>query len=150
MFLDFRGPESGREQDASTINAAVGSVGGARRSAGGAFRHGGTAHRGESANLRIRRAGFRSSKTLGQFDFDVNRAIDQSLITELANCRFVAEKVAILIAGPCSTGESHIAQATGHASVRADYDVLFSTQSQLLASVVSHFSWIGAGVYFPH
>jgi len=86
-------------------------------------------------NLRIRRAGFRSSKTLEQFDFDFNPAIDQGLIAELATCRFVAEKVAVLIAGPCGTGKSHIAQALGHAAVRADYDVLFTTQSQLLASL---------------
>ena len=62
-------------------------------------------------NLRIRRAGFRSSKTIEQFDFDFNVAINQTLITELATCRFVAEKVAVLIAGPCGTGKSHIAQA---------------------------------------
>ena len=86
-------------------------------------------------NLRIRRAGFRSSKTLEQFDFDFNPAIDHTLIAELATCRFVAEKVAVLIAGPCGTGKSHIAQALGHAAVRADYDVLFTTQSQLLASL---------------
>ena len=55
-------------------------------------------------NLRIRRAGFRSSKTLEQFDFDFNAAIDQTLITDLTTCRFVAEKVAILIAGPCGNG----------------------------------------------
>ena len=86
-------------------------------------------------NLRIRRAGFRSSKTLEQFDFDFNPAIDHTLIAELATCRFVAEKIAVLIAGPCGTGKSHIAQALGHAAVRADYDVLFTTQSQLLASL---------------
>ena len=38
-------------------------------------------------NLRIRRAGFRSSKTLEQFDFDFNPAIDHTLIAELATCR---------------------------------------------------------------
>ena len=58
-----------------------------------------------------------------------------TLITDLATCRFVAEKVAVLIAGPCGTGKSHIAQALGHAAVRADHDVLFTTQSQLLASL---------------
>ena len=78
---------------------------------------------------------FRSSKTIEQFDFDFNVAINQTLITELATCRFVAEKVAVLIAGPCGTGKSHIAQALGHAAVRADYDVLFTTQSQLLATL---------------
>ncbi len=86
-------------------------------------------------NLRIRRAGFRSTKTLEQFDYDFNVAIDQALITELASCRFIAEQVAILIAGPCGTGKSHIAQALGHAAVREGHDVLFTTQSQLLGSL---------------
>jgi DNA replication protein DnaC len=86
-------------------------------------------------NLRIRRAGFRSTKTLEQFDYDFNVAIDQALITELASCRFIAEKVAVLIAGPCGTGKSHIAQALGHAAVRAGHDVVFTTQSQLLGSL---------------
>ena len=65
--------------------------------------------------LRIRRAGFRSAKTIEQVDFDFNPGIDHTLIAELATCRFVAEKVAVLIAGPCGTGKSHIAQALGHA-----------------------------------
>lgn len=86
-------------------------------------------------NLRIRRAGFRSSKTLEQFDFDFNPGIDHTLITELATCRFVDEKVAVLIAGPCGTGKSHLAQALGHCAVRAGHDVLFTTQSQLLGSL---------------
>jgi DNA replication protein DnaC len=86
-------------------------------------------------NLRIRRAGFRSSKTIEQFDFDFNPGIDRTLITELATARFVDEKVAVLIAGPCGTGKSHIAQALGHAAVRANHDVLFTTQSQLLGSL---------------
>jgi DNA replication protein DnaC len=86
-------------------------------------------------SLRIRRAGFRSSKTLEQFDFDFNPEIDRTLITELATARFVDEKVGVLIAGPCGTGKSHIAQALGHAAVRADHDVLFTTQSQLLGAL---------------
>jgi len=86
-------------------------------------------------NLRIRRAGFRSSKTLEQFDFDFNPGIDHTLITDLATSRFVGEKVAVLIAGPCGTGKSHLAQALGHCAVRAGHDVLFTTQSQLLGSL---------------
>ena len=45
------------------------------------------------------------------------------------------EKVAVLIAGPCGTGKSHIAQAIGHAAVRQGHDVLFTSQSQLLGSL---------------
>ena len=86
-------------------------------------------------NMRLRRAGFRSSKTLEQFDFDFNPGIDRTLVTELSTSRFVDEKVAVLIAGPCGTGKSHLAQALGHCAVRAGHDVLFTTQSQLLGSL---------------
>lgn len=86
-------------------------------------------------NTRVRRAGFRSQKTLEQFDFDFARHVNRALIEELATCRYVNEKVAVLIAGPCGTGKSHLAQAFGHCAVRAGYDVLFSAQSQLLGSL---------------
>ena len=86
-------------------------------------------------NTRVRRAGFRSQKTLEQFDFDFAKNLNRALIEELATCRYIGEKVAVLIAGPCGTGKSHLAQALGHCAVRAGYDVLFSTQSQLLGSL---------------
>ncbi len=84
---------------------------------------------------RVRRAGFRGEKTLEGFDFAFNPHIDQAQIADLATGRFIEEKVAVLIAGPCGTGKSHIAQALGHAAVRLGYDVLFTTQSKLLATL---------------
>ena len=86
-------------------------------------------------DLRVRRAGFRSSKTVETFDFDFNAKVPRELILDLATCRFVEEKVAVLIAGPCGTGKSHLAQALGHQAVRKGHDVLFLTQSQLLGSL---------------
>ena len=85
--------------------------------------------------LRLRRAGFRGDKTLEGFDFDFNPTVDQRLVRELAQCRFIEEKVAVLIAGHCGTGKSHIAQAIGHCAVRKGYDVMFTTQSTLLAQI---------------
>ena len=86
-------------------------------------------------DLRVRRAGFRSSKTIEAFDFDFNAKVPRELILDLATCRFVDEKVAVLVAGPCGTGKSHLAQALGHQAVRHGHDVLFLTQSQLLGSL---------------
>ena len=63
---------------------------------------------------RLRRANFRTHKTLEDFDFDFNPKINRALIQELASARFIDEKVAVLIAGPCGTGKSHLAQALGH------------------------------------
>lgn len=86
-------------------------------------------------DLRLRRAGFRSSKTIEAFDFDFNPKVPRELIQDLATCRFLDERVAVLIAGPCGTGKSHLAQALGHCAVRHGYDVLFLTQSQLLGNL---------------
>lgn len=86
-------------------------------------------------STRLRRANFRSQKTIEQFDFDFNPKVSRALIQELATGRFVAEKVAVLIAGPCGTGKSHLAQALGHSAVRQGYEVLFASQSQLLGGL---------------
>ena len=74
-------------------------------------------------------------KTLESFDFAFNPAINQALIKDLATCALIKEKVAVLIAGPCGTGKSHIAQALGHLAVRTGYDVLFTTQTKLLGQL---------------
>ncbi len=81
---------------------------------------------------RMRKAGFKNNKTLEEFDFDFNPKINRRLIYDLATCRFVHEKVCVLITGPCGTGKSHIAQALGHYAIRQGIDVLFTTQSKLL------------------
>ena len=88
-------------------------------------------------DLRLRRANFRSQKTLEGFDFERLPNLNRAAIHDLATCRFMEEKVAVLIAGPCGTGKSHLAQALGHAAARQGHDVLFTTQTQLLASVRS-------------
>jgi|CXWL01.1.fsa_nt_gi DNA replication protein DnaC len=85
--------------------------------------------------LRLRRAGFRSTKTLEHFDFAAAPGLNAALVHELATARFVAEPAGVLIVGPCGTGKSHLAQALGHCAVRAGYDVHFTTQTQLLATL---------------
>ena len=85
--------------------------------------------------LRVRRAGFRSQKTLEGFDFTFNPNINQAQIMDLATCRFIEEKASVLIAGPTGTGKSHIAQALGHEAIRRGHDVIFTTQSKLLGQL---------------
>jgi DNA replication protein DnaC len=86
-------------------------------------------------SLRVRRAGFRSQKTLEGFDFTFNPMINQALIMDLATCRFMEEKASVLIAGPTGTGKSHIAQALGHEAIRRGYDVIFTSQSKLVGQL---------------
>jgi DNA replication protein DnaC len=86
-------------------------------------------------DLRMRRANFRNQKTLEGFDFDRLPGLNRAAVHDLATCRFIDEKVAVIIAGPCGTGKSHLAQALGHAAARQGHDVLFITQTQLMASL---------------
>ena len=85
--------------------------------------------------LALRRASFRSQKTLEEFDFTFIPGLNRTLITDLASCRFIEEKVCVLIVGPCGAGKSHIAQALGHAAIRAGRDVLFSTADRMLTQL---------------
>ncbi len=55
---------------------------------------------------RLRRANFRSQKTLEGFDFDRLPGLNRALVHDLATRRFVEERVAVLIVGPCGTGKS--------------------------------------------
>lgn len=80
---------------------------------------------------RFKKAKISGNKTLEQFDFSFNPKINQQKIKDIATCRFVNEKVPVLIVGPCGTGKSHLAQAIAHCAIRLEIDVLFFTQTQL-------------------
>ncbi|QLA15725.1 IS21-like element helper ATPase IstB [Desulfolutivibrio sulfoxidireducens] len=82
--------------------------------------------------MRMRRAGFQSQKTFESFDFSFNPSINRAQALDLATCRFMEEKANILIAGPCGTGKSHLAQALGHSAIRRGYDVAFVSFSKML------------------
>lgn len=84
---------------------------------------------------RLRRASFRAQKTLDAFDFDRLPGVNRNQIADLATGRYLDEKAPVLIVGPCGTGKSHLAQALGHCAVRQGRDVLFTSQSQLTASL---------------
>lgn len=84
---------------------------------------------------RLRRASFRAAKSLEGFDFDHLPGLNRGQIAELATGRYLHEQAPVLIVGPCGTGKSHLAQALGHCAVRQGVEVLFTSQSQLVASL---------------
>ncbi len=85
--------------------------------------------------LRLRRAAFRTTKTLDQFDFERLPNVNRALVHDLATGRYMAERSPVLIVGPCGTGKSHLAQALGHCAVRQGVDVVFGTCATLTASL---------------
>ncbi len=85
--------------------------------------------------MRLRRATFRATKTLEQFDFERLPKLNRTLVHELATGRYLAERAPVLVVGPCGTGKSHLGQALGHCAIRQGTDVLFMTCAQLTASL---------------
>lgn len=88
-------------------------------------------------DLRLRKSKLQGSKTLDGFDFSFNPKVNQRQIMDLATCKFFYEKVCVLIAGPCGTGKSHIAQAIAHCAIRQNIDTLFFTQTTLFQTFLS-------------
>ena len=84
---------------------------------------------------RLRRAQFRTTKTIEQFDFERLPKLNRSLVHDLATGRYLHEKAPVLVVGPCGTGKSHLAQALGHCAVRQGVDVMFTTCAQLTQSL---------------
>lgn len=82
-------------------------------------------------SVRLRRAQFRATKTLEQFDFARLPQLNRTLIHELAAGRYITEHSPVLIVGPSGTGKSHLAQALGHCAIRQGIDVMFTTCSSL-------------------
>jgi DNA replication protein DnaC len=81
---------------------------------------------------RIRRANFQGEKTLENFKFDVSHLkINRSLIYELGTCKFLDEKVNVLMVGPTGVGKSHLAQAIGHIACMKGYDVIYVHMEKL-------------------
>ena len=74
---------------------------------------------------RRKKACFRDSKSLEDFDWNFNPTIKRQPIYQLASCAFVREHRDVLFLGPPGLGKSHIAQSIGTAAIRAGFDVLY-------------------------
>jgi DNA replication protein DnaC len=84
-------------------------------------------------NLRIRRSGITSSKTLESFDFAFNPTINRQQIYDLATCQFIRQHRNLLICGQTGVGKSHLAQAIAHQAARQGFDILLTTAHGMLS-----------------
>lgn len=82
--------------------------------------------------LRVRRGMINTTKTLDDFSFTFNPAINRQKVLALAACDFVREKRNVLICGPSGVGKTHLAQALGQEACRQGYDVLFVNTHKML------------------
>ena len=91
------------------------------------------AAREEQAVARnIRRARFLFVKTLDQFDFACQPAINAAQVRDLATVRFVAHGENVLLLGPPGVGKTHLAVSLGMAATLQGMTVVFYTVAELL------------------
>lgn len=84
-------------------------------------------------DLRIRRSGIASGKTLESFDFSFNPAINRQQVYDVATCQFIRQHRNLLICGQTGVGKSHLAQAIAHQAARQGFDILLTTAHGMLS-----------------
>ncbi len=91
--------------------------------------------RARQIKRRTKAAGFRELKTLESFDFSFNPKINRRKIYDLAAGSFIEEGGDLLFAGPPGVGKSHLAQAIGHALIKAGKTVLYRSIFDVVAEL---------------
>ena len=74
---------------------------------------------------RVKAASFRELKTLEDFDWSFNPAINRKQIYDLAACHFIRECRDLLMMGPPGVGKSHLCQAIGYHAIKTGFLVLY-------------------------
>ena len=81
---------------------------------------------------RLRRAKLRHNACIEDIDYRHPRGLDKSLIHALATCRWLKERLNVLITGPTGVGKTWLACALAHQACREGFTVLYLRLPRLL------------------
>lgn len=81
---------------------------------------------------RVARARFPAVKTLAEFDFTFQPALDERFVRTLATLQFVRETQNVLLVGPPGVGKTHLAIALGVCACQERKRVAFYTVAEML------------------
>lgn len=85
--------------------------------------------------MKTKMAHFPFLKSLDQFDFAFQPAIDPKPIKQLGKLKFIEECENVVFLGPPGVGKTHLAIALGLEAVKQNYTVYFTTLEELLAQL---------------
>jgi DNA replication protein DnaC len=85
--------------------------------------------------LRLRRSSVNTTKTLEEFDFNFNPALNRQRLLQLAACDYIRQKRNLLICGPTGVGKTHLAQALVHEACRQGFNALFINTNKMLQHI---------------
>jgi DNA replication protein DnaC len=88
------------------------------------------------AARRVHEAGFPRPKTLADFDFAANTAINPATINTLAGCAWVTKGQSLCLIGDSGTGKSHLLIGLGTAAAQAGHKVRYVLAAKLVNELV--------------
>ena len=74
-------------------------------------------------------------RTLDDFDFEAQPAIDPKQVRELATCRWIGNGDSLLLLGPPGVGKTHLAVGLGRKAIEEGYSTLFVQATHLVAAL---------------
>ena len=84
---------------------------------------------------RLRFAKLKQAACLEDVDLTTPRQLDRPLIQQLAQCRWVAEHLNVLITGPTGVGKSYLACALAQTACRQGYTAFYQRLPRLLTEL---------------
>lgn len=88
-----------------------------------------------SYKKRFQKAHFPFTKTLEEYDFNLQPTLNRQEIYNLATCEFIRKKENVVFIGPPGTGKTHLSISIGIKALQQGYKVIFTTVSDMMSAL---------------